>query len=30
VEKAKANMAGNMEDFFLYELQILNYDKVIK
>ena len=30
VEKAKANMQGNLEDLFLYEMQILNYDKVIK
>jgi hypothetical protein len=30
IEKAKRNMSGSIEDFFLYEMQVLNYDKVLR
>ena len=29
IEKAKTYVADRLEDLFLYEIQVLNYDKVI-
>lgn len=30
VDKTKATLTGSVEDFFQLEMQLLNYDKVIK
>ena len=29
VEKAKSHMSDRLEDLFIYEMEVLNYDKVI-
>ena len=30
MERAKVNTNDNLEDFFIYEMEILNYDRVLK